>query len=108
MSQCGRFAAEHRTDQSRAPLPSPRMRTRAVGGARVDRVEEHCLPIPLSLLTDDEELVARRVAPLPSGFLDRATMTFEFSNHSWIVNVDGLTVLVDPGPGNARTGRGPR
>jgi glyoxylase-like metal-dependent hydrolase (beta-lactamase superfamily II) len=29
-------------------------------------------------------------------------MTFEFSNHSWIVRVDGLTVLVDPCNGNGR------
>jgi glyoxylase-like metal-dependent hydrolase (beta-lactamase superfamily II) len=81
--------------------------TLVVGGARVDRVEEHRLPIPLALLTDDEALIARRVAPLPSGFFDREAMTFEFSNHSWIVSVDGVTVLVDPCTGNGRKGRGP-
>jgi glyoxylase-like metal-dependent hydrolase (beta-lactamase superfamily II) len=30
-------------------------------------------------------------------------MTFRFSNHSWVIRVDGLTVLVDPCNGNGRT-----
>jgi glyoxylase-like metal-dependent hydrolase (beta-lactamase superfamily II) len=84
------------------------VRTLRVGTARVDRVEEQCFPVPLAALTDDEELIARRVDPLPAGFLDRASMTFQFSCHSWVVHVDGLTVLVDPCTGNGRTiGMGP-
>jgi glyoxylase-like metal-dependent hydrolase (beta-lactamase superfamily II) len=74
-----------------------------VGAARIDRVEEQCFPVPLSAFTDDEELIARHVDPLPAGFLDRASMTFQFSTHSWVVRVDGLTVLVDPCTGNGRT-----
>ena len=74
-----------------------------VGDAHVGRVEEQVLPIPFALLTDDEEFIARRIAPLPSGFLDPATGTFQFSNHSWLIRVDGLTVLVDPCNGNHRT-----
>jgi glyoxylase-like metal-dependent hydrolase (beta-lactamase superfamily II) len=73
-----------------------------IGTAEVERVEEQQMPVPFTLLTDDEEFVARRVAPLPSGFLDPATMTFLFSNHSWIIRIDGLTVLVDPCNGNGR------
>jgi glyoxylase-like metal-dependent hydrolase (beta-lactamase superfamily II) len=82
------------------------MSTLRVGTALIDCVEEHSLPIPLIALTNDENFIARRVAPLPSGFLDPASMTFRFSNHSWIVRIDGLTVLVDPCTGNGRKGRG--
>ena len=74
-----------------------------VGNARIHRVEEQCFPVPFTLFTDDEDFIARRVAPLPSGFLDPAAMTFEFSNHSWVLEVDDLTVLVDPCNGNGRT-----
>src|SRR5262245_61054494 len=61
------------------------------------------MPVPFTLLTDDQAFIARRITPLPGGFLDPATMTFRFSNHSWIIRVDGLTVLVDPCNGNGRT-----
>ena len=73
-----------------------------IGSGEIDRVEEQQMPIPFALLSDDEEFIARRVAPLPSGFLDPATMTFLFSNHSWLIRVDGITVLVDPCNGNGR------
>lgn len=78
-----------------------------VGEATIARVEEHRLTVPLALLTDDEDLLTRRIDPLPSGFRDRATGTFEFSNHCWVVRVDGLVVLVDPCTGNGRSGLGP-
>ncbi len=78
-----------------------------LGAAVIDRIEEHQLPIPLAALTSDEELIARRVKPLPRGFFDPAAGTFQFSNHSWVLGVDGLTVLVDPCTGNGRKGRGP-
>jgi glyoxylase-like metal-dependent hydrolase (beta-lactamase superfamily II) len=78
-----------------------------VGTALIDRVEEHRLPVPLAALTTDEELIARRLAPLPAGFFDPQSMSFQFSNHSWIVRVDDLTVLIDPCTGNGRKGRGP-
>jgi glyoxylase-like metal-dependent hydrolase (beta-lactamase superfamily II) len=77
-----------------------------VGDAVIDRVEEHCLPVPFTLLTNDEAFISRRVDPLPSGFLDRASMTFQFSNHSWVLRVDGVTMLIDPCTGNGRKGRG--
>ncbi|MEX5708604.1 MBL fold metallo-hydrolase [Parafrankia sp. FMc6] len=78
-----------------------------LGDALVDRVEEHFLPVSLHALTDDETLISRRVAPLPSGFFDPVSKNFRFSNHSWLLRVDGLTVLIDPCTGNGRTGRGP-
>jgi len=79
----------------------------SLGGATIHRVEEHSLPVSLNFLTDDEALIARRVEPLPPGFLDRESMNFTFSNHSWLLRVDGRTVLVDPCTGNGRKGRGP-
>ncbi|WP_307874918.1 MBL fold metallo-hydrolase [Frankia nepalensis] len=68
---------------------------------------EQSLPVPLGLLTDDAAFLSRRVAQLPGGFLDQESMTFRFSSHSWVLVVDGLTVLIDPCTGNGRKGRGP-
>ena len=76
--------------------------TLPVGAATVRRVEEMYLPVSFTMLTEDEDFIARRVAPLPGGFLDRAKMTFQFSCHSWVIHVDGRTVLVDPCNGNGR------
>jgi glyoxylase-like metal-dependent hydrolase (beta-lactamase superfamily II) len=73
-----------------------------VGDASIERVEEHQLAVPFALLSEDQEFVARRVAPLPPGFLDQDAMTFQFCCQSWLIRVDGLTVLVDPCTGNAR------
>jgi glyoxylase-like metal-dependent hydrolase (beta-lactamase superfamily II) len=82
------------------------MRTVRVGSALIDRVEEHQLPVPLAALTQNAELIARRVGPLPTGFLDPVSGTFQFSNHSWVLRVDGRTILIDPCTGNGRKGRG--
>ena len=73
-----------------------------IGAAEVARVEEQQFPVPLSLLTDDAEFIARRIAPLPAGFLDRSSASFQFFNQSWLIRADGLTVLVDPCNGNGR------
>jgi hypothetical protein len=64
------------------------VRTLRVGAARIDRVEEQYLPVPFTVLTNDGAFIARRIEPLPSGFLERASMTFQLSNHSWILRVD--------------------
>jgi glyoxylase-like metal-dependent hydrolase (beta-lactamase superfamily II) len=81
--------------------------TLRIGAARIDRVEEMRFPVPLLALTDDEAFLARRIAPLPSGFLDPDTRTFQFTCQSWVIRVDGRTTLVDPCNGNGRTGRPP-
>ena len=52
------------------------------------------------------ELVRRVVSGLPAEFFDPATRTFQFSNHSWLVHVDDICVLIDPCTGNSRRGRG--
>ena len=78
-----------------------------IGAAEVDRVEEQQFPVPLSLLTDDTEFIARRIGPLPAGFLDRSSATFQFFNQSWLIRAGGVTVLVDPCNGNGRQRRVP-
>lgn len=82
------------------------MTTIRLGSALVDRVAEQSLPVPLRLFTDDTAFLSRRTAHLPGEFLEEDTMTFRFSNHSWVLQVDGLVVLIDPCTGNDRTGRG--
>jgi glyoxylase-like metal-dependent hydrolase (beta-lactamase superfamily II) len=62
----------------------------AIGSARVERIEEQHIPVSFSLLTS--------AAGGPSG----GDGAFQFSNHSWLVLADGLTVLVDPCNGNGR------
>lgn len=62
----------------------------AIGSARVERVEEQHIPVSFSLLTP------------AGGGPSPGDGTFQFSNHSWLVLVDGLTVLVDPCNGNGR------
>ncbi|MFF0816210.1 MBL fold metallo-hydrolase [Rhodococcus sp. NPDC003318] len=79
-----------------------------LGNARVDRVAEQSLPLPLGLITDDGELLDRRIAQLPAGFLDKEANSFLLSFHTWVLRIDRLTVLVDTCTGNARVGRGPQ
>ena len=50
-----------------------------VGAARIDRVEEQQFEVLVAYLTDDADFVARRIAPLPSGFLDPETTAFALS-----------------------------
>ena len=76
-----------------------------VGDAQIDRVEEQQFEVPIAFLTDDTDFIARRITPLPRGFLDPETMGFQFTCQSWIIRVDGRTVLVDPCNGNGRAGR---
>jgi glyoxylase-like metal-dependent hydrolase (beta-lactamase superfamily II) len=73
-----------------------------VGAARIDRVEEQQVPIPIAALTDDARFIADSIAPLPDGFLDPETMTFQFCFQSWVIHVDGVSILVDPCNGNGR------
>jgi len=76
-----------------------------IGVATIDRVEEQRFPVPVAMLTDDEDLVERHLTPLPVGLFDPDAETFQFCFQSWIIRVDGLTVLVDPCNGNGRAGR---
>lgn len=67
--------------------------TVTVGSAQVERIEEQCIPVSFTLLTPAPGLAPG--GPAGDG-------TFQFSNHSWLVRADGLTVLVDPCNGNGR------
>ena len=64
-----------------------------IGSAQVERIEEQHIPVPFSLLAPAPGLAPE--GPAGDG-------TFQFSNHSWLVRADGLTVLVDPCNGNGR------
>ena len=69
-----------------------------IGSAQVERIEEQRIPVSFSLLTPAPGLAPG--APAGDG-------TFQFSNHSWLVRADGLTLLVDPCNGNGRQRRVP-
>jgi len=84
----------------------------AIGSARVERIEEQHIPVPFSLLTPAPGLAPdgpvapvgsdRDTADQAAGHPPAGDATFQFSNHSWLVRADGLTVLVDPCNGNGR------
>lgn len=77
-----------------------------VGSAQVERVEEQHIPVPFSLLTPAADPAPDNADPA-AGHPPAGDGTFEFSNHSWVVRADGLTVLVDPSNGNGRPRRVP-
>ncbi len=62
----------------------------AIGSAELERIEEQHIPVSFSLLTP------------AGGGPSAGDGSFQFSNHSWLVQADGLTVLVDPCNGNGR------
>jgi glyoxylase-like metal-dependent hydrolase (beta-lactamase superfamily II) len=73
-----------------------------IGAARVHRVEELTFKFPMELLTRDADVLRRHEQWLLPNFMDPDRCTFDFSCHSWLVQVDGRTVLVDPCNGNGR------
>ncbi len=80
----------------------------AVGSAQVERIEEQHIPVAFSLLAPAPGLVADGPAdPAAAGHHPAGEATFQFSNHSWLIRADGLTVLVDPCNGNGRQRRVP-
>jgi glyoxylase-like metal-dependent hydrolase (beta-lactamase superfamily II) len=78
------------------------MTTLEIGEATVDCVEEQRFQRPVTGLGADEAFIARYLSDLPIGFHDPATGDFDFCFQSWVIRVDGLTVLVDPCNGNGR------
>jgi len=83
-----------------------------VGSAQVERIEEQHIPVSFSLLAPAPGLEPGGPGASVDGDRDSADpaaghhpvgdATFQFSNHSWLVRADGLTVLVDPCNGNGR------
>lgn len=73
-----------------------------IGDALISRVEEQMLEIPMSLMTDDPILLERMAGSLPVSMYDAARGTFPLVFQSWLIEVDGLRILVDPCNGNGR------
>jgi glyoxylase-like metal-dependent hydrolase (beta-lactamase superfamily II) len=72
-----------------------------IGRARISEVEEVRLPNRISMFTTDQELLAVNRYWLHPAFLDD-NGGFDLVFHSWIVEVGGRVVLIDPCNGNDR------
>ena len=72
-----------------------------IGKAPLRRVEELRIPNRISHFTTDEALIDRHRHWLAPHFLDAQGM-FDLVFQSWIVEVDGRVVLVDPCTGNGK------
>ena len=72
-----------------------------IGAVPLHRVEELRIPNKLSYFTSDENLVAAHRHWLAPHFLDRND-NFDLVFQSWIFEIDGRLVLVDPCTGNGR------
>jgi glyoxylase-like metal-dependent hydrolase (beta-lactamase superfamily II) len=75
--------------------------TIAVGDAAIFRVEELTLRMPLASFFDDELLVERNRSWM-SPWLIEEDGTCALPFHSWIVQIDGKNVVIDPCSGNGR------
>ena len=81
------------------------MDTITVGDARIRRVEEIVLHVPIALFMPDAEFVRQNNDWLFPRFLD-ADGNCDSVWQSWIVEVDGRILVVDPCNGNGRTNTG--
>ena len=72
-----------------------------VGDARIQRVEEIVLKMPISTFMPDAEFVARNMHWLLPRFVD-AEGNCALPWQSWIVEVDGKIIVIDPCNGNGR------
>lgn len=73
-----------------------------LGAAEIRQVPEIAYKMPIALLTNDQDLLARNADWLAPRFLD-ADGNWEMVVQSWIIVVDGKVVLVDPCTGNGRS-----
>jgi glyoxylase-like metal-dependent hydrolase (beta-lactamase superfamily II) len=74
-----------------------------LGRATVTRVVEHGFEVPSALLTQTPpEAWAEHADLLVPTFYDPETDRWRVSIQTWVIEVDGLTVLVDTGVGNGR------
>lgn len=73
-----------------------------IGNAQIQRVEEATLQVPLSYMGTPQGLIDANRHWLAPDFLDTATGDFTMVFQSWLLQLDGLTVLVDPCNGNGR------
>jgi len=74
-----------------------------IGDAEISRAEEFTLQFPIKRLTRDQSILDANADWLTADFYDRTTQSLTMVFHTWIVQVDGLTVVVDPCNGNGRS-----
>lgn len=74
-----------------------------IGNARIHRVFEQHLDLPIALITTNRELIDLQLRPMPHGMFDAERETFELTFQSWIVEVDDMIVVIDPCNGNDRS-----
>jgi glyoxylase-like metal-dependent hydrolase (beta-lactamase superfamily II) len=73
----------------------------AIGDAQISRVEEMSVWVPIAALGQDQAVIEENRGWLSPWFLDASSgwaMTFQ----SWILQVDGKVVVIDPCNGNDR------
>lgn len=78
------------------------METFSIGNASIHRVEELIIQSAMELLTDDPALIEVNRHWLSPHFLN-ADGTRDFVFQSWIVEVDGRIIVIDPCNGNDRS-----
>lgn len=71
-----------------------------IGDILINRVEERRIPNNISYFTDDAELLANHRHWLHPHFLDDEG-NFDLVFQSWIIEIDGRVILIDPCNGNA-------
>jgi glyoxylase-like metal-dependent hydrolase (beta-lactamase superfamily II) len=74
-----------------------------IGAAQIRRAEEMVMQFPIKRLTRDASILDANADWLTRNFYDPATQSLTMVFHTWIVEIDGLTVVVDPCNGNGRS-----
>jgi len=73
-----------------------------IGDISIARVWESSIRLPLSQLGPVDELIACHRDWLYPRFADLSDDMFEFNWQSWIIDVDGFVIVIDPCAGNGR------
>jgi glyoxylase-like metal-dependent hydrolase (beta-lactamase superfamily II) len=73
-----------------------------IGNATVRRVEEMRASMPLAMFNLSEAQIESQTHWLFPHWADRATMTWDMVVQSWLLEVDGRIVVIDPCVGNGR------
>jgi glyoxylase-like metal-dependent hydrolase (beta-lactamase superfamily II) len=73
-----------------------------VGKARISRVEEQRHTVPIAVLVKDAPPIDDILSALPHDYFNPIARSFELVFQSWIVEADGLRILIDPCNGNGR------
>jgi glyoxylase-like metal-dependent hydrolase (beta-lactamase superfamily II) len=76
-----------------------------VGAAEIQRVEEIRQRMPIAALTSDQAILGAASPGLQGAFFDPADQSMQLVFQAWILQLDGLTVVVDPCNGDGRERR---